>query len=134
AQSEGVASEGGFLVPDEFRTKLVERLKAFGGLANVVDEITTESGNNIEWPTLGDDTGNLGEIVEEGGTFSGGADLVFGQASLGAYSYMAGGAAGQPLRISRELVQDSAIDIVGLVSRKLGERAARIQAVHLVTG
>src|SRR5215510_14021040 len=29
AQSEGVPSQGGYLVPDEFRVKLVEKLKAF---------------------------------------------------------------------------------------------------------
>lgn len=133
AQSEGTASEGGYLVPEGFRQKLVDRMKAFGGLANVVEEITTDTGNNLPWPTL-DDTANMGEVVEEGGTFSGGADLVFGEASLGAYSYMAGGAGGSPLRISRELVQDAAFDIVSLVTAKLGQRMARIQAPHLVTG
>jgi HK97 family phage major capsid protein len=133
AQSEGTPSEGGFLVPDGFRQRLVDRMKAFGGLANVVSEITTDSGNNLEWPTL-DDTANVGEVVDEGGTFSGGADLVFGTASLGAYSYMAGGAGGTPLRISRELVQDAAFDVEGLVTDKLGMRAARIQATHLISG
>jgi HK97 family phage major capsid protein len=33
AQSEGTGTEGGYLVPDGFRDKLVERQKAFGGLA-----------------------------------------------------------------------------------------------------
>jgi HK97 family phage major capsid protein len=33
-----------------------------------------------------------------------------------------------------ELLQDAAIDIEGLVSRKLGERIARLQSTHLVTG
>jgi HK97 family phage major capsid protein len=133
AQSEGVPSEGGYLVPPGFRTKLVEKMKAYGGLAQVVDEITTDTGNSLAWPTL-DDTTNTGEIVDEGGTFSGGADLVFGQDELSAYSYMAGGTGGVPLRISRELVQDSAFDIVGRVSGALGTRLARIQAQHLVTG
>lgn len=133
AQSEGTGSEGGYLVPDGVRTKLVEKMKAFGGLAAVVDEVTTESGNTIKWPTM-DDTGNLGEVVDEGGTFSGGADLVFGEADLGAYSYMAGGANGSPLRLNRELVQDTAFDVVGRVSAALGTRMARLQARHLVTG
>jgi HK97 family phage major capsid protein len=134
AQSEGVPSEGGFLVPDGIRQKIVERMVEFGGLANVVDEITTETGNNLSWLNETDDTANRGEIVAEGGTFAGGADLAFSKSSLGAYSYMAGGAGGLPLRISRELVQDSAFDIVGRVSRKLGERMARLQAEHIVRG
>lgn len=120
-------------MPDGFREKLVDRMKAFGGLAGVVEEITTATGNALPWVTI-DDTANVGEIVNEGGTFSGGADLVFGNASLGAYSYMAGGGSATPLRVSLELLQDSTFDVQGLVSSKLAERIARIQATHLVTG
>jgi len=133
AQNEGTGSAGGFLVPDRFRQKLVERLKAFGGLAAVVDEFSTGDGAPVNWPTL-DDTANTGEIVAEGGTFVSGADMVFGEANLGAYKYMSGGAGGTGLRVSWELLQDSAFDIEGLVSRKLGERIARLQAQHLVRG
>lgn len=133
AQAEGTGTAGGFLVPDAFRTKLVDRLKAFAGLAGVVDEFTTGDGSPVNWPTL-DDTANVGEIVAEGGTFTLGADLVFGEANLGAYKYMAGGGGNVPLRVSWELLQDSAFDIQGLVARKLGERIARCQAPHLVTG
>ena len=133
-QSEGVPSEGGFLVPDGFRTKIVERMVAFGGLAQDVDEITTETGNNLPWLVEGDDTNNRAEQVAENGTMAGGADLEFDTASLGAYSYMAGGANGLPLRLPRELVQDAAFDIVGRVSKKLGERGARLRAELIVGG
>jgi HK97 family phage major capsid protein len=81
-----------------------------------------------------DDTANEGEIVDEGGTFTSGADLTFGTANLSAYSYMAGGGSSLPLRLSLELIQDAAFDVQGLVSRKLGQRLARIQAKHLITG
>lgn len=133
AQGEANGSEGGYLVPDEFRNKLVDRMKAFGGIANVVEEISTSTGAPLSWPTV-DDTGNVGEIVAEGGTFASGADLVFGTANLGAYKYMAGGGSAAPLRVSVELLQDAAFDVEGLVSRKLGERIGRIQSTHLVTG
>lgn len=133
AQSEGTPSAGGYLVPDGFRQKLVDRMKAFGGLSGVVEEITTATGNNLPWVTV-DDTANTGEIVAEGGTFAGGADIVFGTANLGAYSYMAGGAGATPLRVSLELLQDAEFDVQGLVSDKLGERIARIQSTHLVNG
>lgn len=133
AQSEGVGSEGGFLVPEGFRQKLVDRMKAFGGIANVAQNITTTDGRTLPWVTI-DDTSNVGEIVEENGTFTSGADLVFGSASLGAYSYMAGGAGSTPLRLPRELLQDAGYDVQGIVSDKLGERIARLQATHLVTG
>ncbi|MEV6879743.1 phage major capsid protein [Amycolatopsis sp. NPDC051128] len=133
AQSEGTGSEGGYLVPEGFRNKLVERIKAFGGIANAVENLETTDGRNLPWPTV-DDTGNVGEVVDEGGTFTSGADIVFGTAGLGAYSYMAGGGSSLPLRVSLELIQDAAFDVEGLVSRKLGERIARMQATHLVTG
>lgn len=133
AQSESTGSEGGFLVPEGFRNQLIDRMKAFGGIANNAETLTTESGNPLPWPTV-DDTSHLGEIVDEGGTFSAGADLVMGVESLGAYSYMAGGGSSTPLRVSLELTQDSAFDVEALVTRKLGERIARIQAVHIISG
>jgi HK97 family phage major capsid protein len=44
AQSENVPSQGGYLVPDEFRVKLIERLKAFGGLGSVAERYSTGTG------------------------------------------------------------------------------------------
>lgn len=133
AQSEGTNSAGGYTVPTGFRNKLVERLKMFGGIAEAAEVITTSEGNSLPYPTI-DDTANVGEIVAEGGTFAAGADLVFGQRSLSAYKYFSGGASNLPLKVSWELLQDSAVDIQGLIARKLGERIARIQAVHWATG
>jgi HK97 family phage major capsid protein len=134
AQSEGTPSEGGFLVPDGFLQKIVARTKAFGGLDAVVDNITTDTGNFLPWLTEGDDTGNLAEQVDENGTMAGGADLSYGKKGLNAYSYMAGGTGGNPFRLPRELVQDSAFDIAGRVSNKLGMRIARKKAALLVSG
>lgn len=133
AQSEGTPSEGGYTVPPSFRQKLIDRMVAFGGLANEVETITTTDGRILPWVTI-DDTSNSGEIVDEGGTFSGGADLVFGTNNLSAYSYMGGGAGGNALRLPKELTQDTSFDLETLVSNKLGMRIARIQATHLVTG
>lgn len=133
AQSEGTNTAGGYLVPQGFRRKLVERMKAFGGIANAAEEITTTEGNLLPYPTV-DDTGNVGEIVAEGGTFAAGADLVFAQRTLSAYKYMAGGAGNLPLKVSWELLQDSAFDVSSFVARKLGERIARVQATHFATG
>ena len=47
---------------------------------------------------------------------------------------MAGGAGNLPLKVSWELLQDAAFDVASFVARKLGERIARIQAVHWATG
>lgn len=134
AQGVGTDAAGGFTVPDSMRQKLTERLKAFGGLAGAVEEISTTSGEALRWPTL-DDTANSGVIASEGtAPASGGADLVFGEKVLGAFKYVAPGTGQLPLRVSVELLQDSAFDIAGLVERKLGERIGRKQAVDWVTG
>jgi HK97 family phage major capsid protein len=133
AQSVGTNTAGGYLVPAGFRAKLVERMKEFGGIAEVAETLTTSEGNLISYPTI-DDTANVAEIVAEGGTFAAGADLVFGTRTLSAYKYMAGGAGNVPLKVSWELLQDSAFDVSSFVARKLGERIARVQAVHWATG
>lgn len=132
-QSEGVSTAGGYTVPPGFLQRIVEAQLSYGGLAPQVETITTDSGQPLEWPTL-DDTANSGAIVAENAAPASGADLAFGTAQLGAYKYVAAGADGEPLRVPVELIQDSAFDIAGLVARKLGERIARTQAPHWVTG
>lgn len=134
AQGVGTGSGGGYTVPPGFRDKVVDVLKAYGGLAEHVDEFSTSTGNPLEYPS-NDDTANQGAITPESTTYSDGADLVFGTINLGAYKYTAGGAgSGLPLRVSVELLQDSAFDIAGWVARKMGERIARKQAAHWTTG
>ena len=133
AQSEGTNTAGGYLVPAGFRAKLIERMKQYGGIAENVEVMTTSEGNTLSYPTI-DDTANVGEIVAEGGTFAAGADLVFGTRTLGAYKYMAGGAGNLPLKVSWELLQDSAFDLPSFVAARFGERIARLQAVHWATG
>lgn len=135
AQSEGVASAGGYLVPEGFRQKMVERRKAFGGIAANCETITTDSGNPLPWP-VNDDTANVGGITAEGASMptSGGADLVFATRTLGAFKYSSGGASNLPLKVSYELAQDSAFPLADFVARRLGERIARGQAPHWATG
>jgi len=134
AQSVGTNTAGGYTVPETLLNKITERMKAFGGVANAVETITTTTGEPLRWPTL-DDTANTGVIAAEGtAPASGGADLVFGEKTLGAFKYVAPGASQLPLRVSLELLQDSAFDIQGLVTRKLSERIARKQSADWVNG
>lgn len=129
----GDGTQGGFTVPDGFLTRITARLKAFGGIAGIADEITTSTGESLRWPYL-DDTGNTAAIAAEGAAGTAGADLVFDNIELGAFSYNSNGTGNVPLKVSLELLQDSAFDIAGLVSDRLGERIGRKQAVHLATG
>ncbi len=133
AQSEGTPSEGGYLVPQGYRAEMIKTLKAYGGIANLAQSFDNGNGGSVEWPTM-DDTANTGVIVSENTAPASGADLVFGTNALGAYTYAASGANGDPLRIPRELLQDSAFDLQGLVMDALAERIGRSQAVDFATG
>lgn len=125
---------GGYMVPPGFRQKLVDVQKAYGGLAAEVDNFTTDSGNTLEYPSL-DDTANSGAITDEAAAITSGADLVFGTVALGAFKYTSTGTGSNlPLRVSVELLQDSAFDVGALVARKLGERIARKQASDWCAG
>lgn len=134
AQGEGTPSAGGYTVPDGFRQKMVDVQKRFGGFASEADTFSTGDGQPIEYPSI-DDTANVGGITAESAAIASGNDLVFGTVTLGAYKYTSTGAGSNlPLRVPVELLQDSAFDIAGLVARKLGERIARAQAAHWITG
>lgn len=133
AQGSGNTA-GGYTIPPGFRTKLVEVLKAYGGLAPEVENITTDSGASLSYPSL-DDTANQGAITAESAAFASGADMVFGTVSLSAFKYTSMGAGSNlPLRVPVELAQDSAFDIGSLVARVLATRIARKQAVDWCTG
>lgn len=134
AQSEGSGSAGGFLVPEQWQNKIIERMKAFGGLQNAADGISTSSGQPLTWLTNDDVVSTEAGIVAENGSNTFGADFVFGKNSLSAYKYDTAGASGDLLKVSWELLQDSQFDLTGFIARKFGERIARKLAVDLVNG
>jgi HK97 family phage major capsid protein/HK97 family phage prohead protease len=129
----GDGTQGGFMVPDGFVAKLTERLKAFGGIAEAAEEITTSTGESLRWPYI-DDTANKAVIAAEDVQAASGADLVFDSIELGAFEYDATGASGNPVEVSLSLIQDAAFDIEDLLTRLLGKRIGRKQADHLATG
>ncbi|HEV8569821.1 MAG TPA: phage major capsid protein [Actinoplanes sp.] len=134
AQGVGTDPGGGFLVSPQFRDKLVEVQKAYGGLAGEVDGFTTDRGGDVEFPSI-DDTASVGAITAEGAAFTTGTDMVFGTIAMKAWKYTSTGAdASAGLRVSVELLQDSEFDIEALLARILGTRIARKQAVDWVTG
>ncbi len=125
---------GGYLIPTGLENRIVEFKKAYGGVATVSDELPTASGNPINYPT-NDDTANSAEIdAVNTGMSSAGADLVFGQVTLGAWSYMAGGTSNAALHVPFELAQDSLFPIVPFVARKLGTRLGRKMGHDLAIG
>lgn len=127
AQGVGTDAAGGYTVPEGFRTKMVETMQAFGGILGLAEQLTTASGNDLPWPT-NDDTANVGAILAEN-TQIGEQDFTFGTAQLGAYVYTS-----KLVKISYQLLQDSAFDFGSWLPRRLGIRIARALAAHLVAG
>jgi HK97 family phage major capsid protein len=131
-QTAGTTTAGGFTVPTELANFIVESMKATGPMydGNIVTDITTSGGNPIKVPTV-DDTAQSGARRDEGGeiTDDGGVDVVFGQKSLDAYVFDT-----EFLRISMELLADSAFNVEQLIGGLLGKRLGRIANSQLTTG
>lgn len=122
-------ASGGFTVPQGFYARLVEAQRAWGAFNDegLVDVLETDGGNPIPVP-LEDDTANSAAIVNEGTAMSTSTDAVFAQVTLGAFMYRS------LIRVSLELLQDSAFDVNAYAARKLGVRLGRAFNTHATTG
>ncbi|WP_327403830.1 phage major capsid protein [Streptomyces sp. NBC_01288] len=118
---------GGFTVPDEFRNIMTETMKAFGGVFGLAEIITTTTGADLNWPT-NDDTSNEGEILGEN-VAAGEQDIQLGGKKLKAYTFSS-----KQVRLSLQLLQDSAFGLETWVPKKLGERIGRRAARAWTTG
>lgn len=127
AMSTTVATEGGYTVPTEIAKMVIERLKAFGGMREVAEVITTETGTGLNFPTS-DGTGEEGEIVGENQPVTG-LDVTFGTVPLNTFMYSS-----KKIALPLQLIQDSAIDVIALVINRLATRIARIQNRHYTVG
>ena len=119
--------DGGFTVPDGFYRNLISAEKAYGGMLEVAHIVNSDSGNPLPIPT-DDDTGNVGAILHEN-TQVAEVPIVFGTVALGAFTYTSG-----LVRLSQELVQDTAVDLSGFLTRVFGEHLARVINTHCTTG
>ena len=127
AMSTTTPAEGGYTVPSEIAAMVVDSLKAFGGMREVAQVITTAGGNSLNWPTS-DGTSEVGEIVAENAAATG-ADITFGTVAVNPYKYSS-----KKIALPVELIQDSAIDVVQFVVNRLATRLGRITNAHYTTG
>ncbi|MFE9738817.1 phage major capsid protein [Streptomyces sp. NPDC006477] len=127
AQGVATGAAGGYVVPTEFRAKMVESMKFYGAMRQVAEVVTTETGAKMQWPT-NDDTANVGAILSENTQVTE-QDVTLGQQEIDSYMYTS-----KMVRVSLQLLQDSALDFEAWLARKLGERIGRIQNTHFTTG
>ena len=126
-QGVGVNDHGGYTVPKEMQTRIVEQMKAYGGIASVAQILTTSDGRTIEWITA-DGTTEEGELIGEN-TAATEADTLFGIANLGAKKLSS-----KIIRVSNELLQDSAINIESYLADRIAQRIGRAEAKYLIQG
>lgn len=127
AMSTTTGSEGGFTVPAQVADMVIDAMKAFGGMREVSQVITTDNGQNWSYPTS-DGTAEVGAIVGQNAQAPLG-EITFGTTPLNVYYYTS-----NRIALPYELVQDSAIDVVQFVVNRLGQRIGRIQNAHFTNG
>ena len=127
----GVASGsvGGYTVPTDFWNQLVDIMKAYGGMRQSgATIITTSGGNDLQIP-IGDDTGNVGEILGEGSQTNSATDPTFSQLALKGYLYSS-----KLVRVGVSLLQDEAVGLEKLLANWLATRIGRITNTHFTSG
>lgn len=123
----GTNSQGGFLVPDEFSSALIERLLHYGGVFEVVDTETVSDGRDRKYPAT-NATSEVGELLAEGAN-STVDDATFDQITLAQEVI-----GSKELRLSWELIQDSGIGILDHVAARLSTRIGRFANDLLTNG
>lgn len=129
AQSVGTDSAGGFTVPTDFVNELIVSMQAYSPMfdGNVTRQLVTASGNPLEMPSLNDTT-NVAVLLAEN-TGASEDDTTFGQITLNAYKYTSG-----LIRVSAELMQDSAINVEAEIRNLMAVRFGRGVGAALTTG
>lgn len=121
-------SAGGFLVPTGLYNRIIEAVRSVGGIRDSRAYILrTSGGGPLNIPTV-DDTANVGQLIAENTQLTDLA-ITFGQRPLGSFLYSS-----RMIRVSLQLMQDSAFDIEDYLAGAIGTRIGRITNAHFTTG
>jgi HK97 family phage major capsid protein len=120
-------SQGGFTVPVTVVQQLIDALKLYGGMRAVSEQFTTDSGNDMQYPTS-DGTAEVGELIAQN-TTANALDPSFGAVTLSCYKFSS-----KIVAVPFELLQDSVLDVEAMVNKRLGQRLGRIQNTYFTTG
>ena len=112
ALSEGVDSEGGYLVPDEFERTLVQALEEDNVIRSHAHVFTTSNGVH-KIPVVA--TKGVANWIDEGQAY-GESDDVFAQEQIDAHKV------GTLIKVSEELLDDSAFDLQSYISKEFTRR------------
>lgn len=126
-QITSTSAAGGYLIPPGWWQRLQVALKAYGGTANYFEQMSTDSGQPLQWATQ-NPTATVGTLLGEA-TQVQEADMTFGSATLGAYMYTSG-----VQLVSFQLANDSAFDLDSFIAARVAESLGRAKAAAAITG
>lgn len=124
ALSVGVGSAGGYTVPDEFERQLVQSLDENNVFRRIAKVIRTQSGTRTI--PIATDSGSASWIEE--GTSIDESDVSFDKATLSAYKL------GCLIKVSNELLNDSAFDIAAHIAQRFGVRFGNAEENAFLNG
>jgi len=120
----GTDTAGGYLVPDEFERMLVQKLEAENVMRSLATVISTSSGTR-EIPVEADY--GMAAWLAESAPYQE-SDIEFGQVILGAHKL------GTIIKISEELLNDSAFDMSTYIASAFARRMGRAEEAAFVNG
>lgn len=124
ALSVGVDQNGGFTVPDEFERQLIQALEENNIFRTLAKTIHTNSGTRTI--PIATDNGSA-SWIEEGGTIQE-SDMSFSQETLSAFKL------GCMVKVSNELLNDSAFDIASYIAQRFGVRFGNAEEDAFING
>lgn len=126
ALSKGTATAGGNTVPTSFYNRLLEHMILTASLLRGGATIlNTTSGETMTIPITTAHGGAT--LVPEAGTIPQN-DPAFGTRTLGSYKY------GVLIRVPRELIDDTAVDLLGYLARQAGRAVGNVFGTDLIVG
>ncbi|MGY0270946.1 phage major capsid protein [Limosilactobacillus fermentum] len=124
ALKEGSDSDGGYLVPDEFENQLIQKLHQENVLRSISHVIQTSSGDH-KIPVVASE-GTASWLDEEAAYTE--SNSSFGQVTLGAHKL------GTLIKVSDELLNDSAFDLTSYISTEFARRLGDSEEEAFLTG
>jgi HK97 family phage major capsid protein len=123
--SKASAGAGANLVPTDFQRTLIDSLRTFGVMRQISRVISTTNGDALQLPSVS--SHGTASWTAENAAFSA-SDEAFGTATLNAYK------AATLIKVSEELLQDSAFDLEAFISDQFGQRIGVLENTAYVVG
>lgn len=118
--STTTGSEGGYTVKTDVASSVIDAIASYAGMRQVASRLVTAQGNPLSYPSS-DGRTEEGEIIAENVTATD-SDIAFGTVPLNVFKFSS-----KVITIPIELLQDTTVDIIALLNKRVRDRIGRIQ-------